>query len=107
MNKILKNDFDDDEIINHLAIFSSDQKGEILMMNDVLGSSGTNIGIYGYAIYGVHLYSIMTHCKERLEGTKLILEDYKLYLQTNGPYVIVSVLEILIPPLRRVDFEAR
>ncbi|WP_061810487.1 hypothetical protein [Rossellomorea vietnamensis] len=75
LHKILNNEFYDDETINHLAIFSSKQKNEILMMDDLLGSSGLNIGLYGYAIYGVHLYSIMTHCKERLEGSYLRYDD--------------------------------
>ncbi|MFA1711524.1 hypothetical protein ACDX66_07415 [Peribacillus frigoritolerans] len=80
LHKILKNDFDDDETVNHLTIFSNKQAEEILMMSELLSSSGMNIGIYGYAIYGVHLYSIMTHCKERLEGSYLRYDDLAHFL---------------------------
>lgn len=68
-HKILKNDLEDDESVNHLAIFSSKQVKEIMLMDDILSSQGMNIGLYGYAIHGVHLYSIYKQCRYRLDSS--------------------------------------
>lgn len=64
---ILKNHFEDDETINHLAIFTKDQIEEILMLYNLVSTWSLNEGIAGYAIYGINLDTLITFCRSKGE----------------------------------------
>ncbi|WP_108671069.1 hypothetical protein [Peribacillus acanthi] len=64
---ILKNHLDDDETINHLAIFTEDQLDDIIILNNLISTWSLNEGIAGYAIYGISLDTIITLCKNKGE----------------------------------------
>jgi hypothetical protein len=65
---ILENHFEDDETINHLAIFTEDQIDEIIMLYNTISTWSLNEGIAGYAIYGINLDVLITLCNNKGEG---------------------------------------